>query len=115
MDLLQSFGWTRPHHGHATGHTSPSIACARSCALTVSSLDDHAALRRALAPAGDPPPSAQRHPSVGTALATVRQLDVSRMQLRDYTFWACAAAALSELNADLVYEVVAVSSPSQSR
>jgi hypothetical protein len=113
--VTDSFGWTRPHHGRAMGHPHPSIAGARSCALNVSSLDDHAALRRALAASGGPPPSSQLHPDLGTAVATVRQFDISRMELRDYTFWTCEAAALAEVDADRVYEVVAVSSPPQAR
>ena len=111
--VTNSFGWTHPHHGHATGPCQ-SIAGARSCALTVASLDDHAALRRALATSGGARPPSPMGPAEGRALATVRQLDISRMQLRHYTFWRCEAAALAEVHADLVYEVVAVSSPSQS-
>lgn len=113
--VTDSFGWTRPHHGRAMGRPSMSISGARSCALTVSSLDDHASLRRALAMSGGALPSSQMHAAEGVALATVRQLDISRMQLRDYTFWTCEAAALADVPADLVYEVVAVSSPSESR
>lgn len=113
--VTDSFGWTRPHHGHATGRPSVTIDGARSCALAVCSLDDHAALRRALATSGGPLPPSQMRPAEGTALATVRQFDISRMQLRDYTFWTCEAAALADVHADLVYEVVAVSGPSQSR
>jgi len=107
--VTDSFGWTRPHHGRAMGGPSTSIAGARSCALTVSSLDDHAALRRALAASGGLAPSPQPCPAMGTALATLKQLDIARMQLRDYTFCSCEAAALSEVHADLIYEVVAVS------
>jgi Domain of unknown function (DUF4865) len=113
--VTDAFGWTRPYHGHAMGHPASSIAGASSCSLTISSVDDHAALRRALAAPGGPPAPSQLQPDIGTALATVRQFDISRMQLRSYTFWTCEAAALAEVDADRVYEVVAVSSSSQTR
>lgn len=112
--VTDSFGWTLPHHGCAMGRPPRSMSGARSCTLTVSSLDDHAALRRAVSTSTGAPFSPER-PASGTALATVSQFDISRMQLRDYTFWTCEASALTDVQADLVYEVVAASGPSESR
>ena len=112
--VTDAFGWTFPHHGSAMGPPSPAISAARSCTMTVCPLQDHAALRRAIARAAGSLAPASGSPAVGTALATLGQFDISRMQLREYTFWACEASALGDVPADLVYEVVAVSSPTTS-
>lgn len=94
--VTDAFGWTLPRHGMAVGTVAASIAGARSCRLHTTELHDHAALCAAAA---------------SNAPADVLQLDVTRMLLRRYSFSPCAPQELAATDADVVYEVVAVSAP----
>lgn len=106
--VTDAFGWTLPLHGPAVGGTSESPGspvAALSCVLRTTRLPDHAALRataEALVPPAD-------------AVFVAQQLDVSRMLLRSYTFRACPAAEVRDTQAEIVYEVVAVSQPAAVR
>jgi hypothetical protein len=103
--VTDAFGWTLPLHGPAVGGASLAPGAALSCALHTTQLHDHAALR-ATAEAVEPP---------ADALLVARQVDVSRMLLRSYTFRSCPAAEVRDTRADMVYEVVAVSRPAPAR
>lgn len=113
--VTDAFGWTSPYRGTAIHRPVSPVTGALSCTLTTRSLHDHAALRRALT---EPPVVADTtaaSPAAATRLQTTHLLDVSRMQLRSYTFWTCRPQALAlvdaDADADVVYEVVAVSAP----
>lgn len=113
--VTDAFGWTHPYHGHAISPAQAPIAGARSCALRVSSLRDHASLCAALQEA-----HTAREPWPGSGvpynfLGAFSQFDIARMELRTYAFFTCEAKALWDLPADLIYEVVAVSLPREPR
>jgi Domain of unknown function (DUF4865) len=103
--VTNDFGWTAPFHGLSLGTSltdaPTSISLARSCTLRTFVLTEHASLLGAAAPVTPPK----------GALLQARLLDVSRMQLRVYTFWPSPPSGLDHVDVDLVYEVVAVSCP----
>ena len=103
--VTDAFGWTVPRHGPAIGSVAASIATARSCVLRTVALPDHAALRAAATLPPLPP----------GALAEARQLDVSHLLLRCYTFRTATPDEVQDADADIVYEVVDVSAPTASR
>ena len=103
--VTDAFGWTLPLHGPAVGGTPVALGAALSCAVHCTPLPDHAALRA----------TAESMASPDDALLVVRQLDVSRMLLRSYVFRACPAVEVRDTQADIVYEVVAVSRPAPAR
>lgn len=98
--VTDTFGWPLPLHGVALGPVVASIAGARSCRMRTTRLHDHAALRAAVAAAN--------------AADEVLQFDISRMLLRRYSFSAAAPQELEGADAEVIYEVVAVSAPSPS-
>jgi hypothetical protein len=103
--VTNDFGWTAPFHGISLGtsvtDTSTSISLARSCTLKTLVLTEHASLLGAAGPVTPPQ----------GALLQARLLDVSRMQLRVYTFWSNPPSGIDHVDVDLVYEVLAVSCP----
>jgi hypothetical protein len=103
--VTDAFGWTAPFHGRAINTPRASLAAAASCSLQTRPLRDHASLKAAARTAAAP----------DGALLQACLLDISRMQLRTYTFWTCAAHALAHVEAEVAYEVVAVSCPARER
>ena len=99
--VTDAFGWTMPMHGPAMGDATVALGEARSCSVHTTPLFDHAALRSATE--GPAPPA--------DALLVARQLDISRMQLRSFTFRAAAPSQVDDPDAELVYEVMGVTSP----
>ncbi|MBE7942341.1 MULTISPECIES: DUF4865 family protein [Ramlibacter] len=112
--VTDAFGWTRPHQGYAITPGETEMSTTRSCALTVSTLNDHETLRVALEEAGRAVALPAGSGIKNAFLGTFAQLDIARMQLRTYAFWACEPEALSQLRSDLIYEVVDVSFPRES-
>ena len=106
--VTNDFGWTAPFHGLSLGTSltdaPTSISLARSCTLRTFVLTEHASLLGAATPVSLPQ----------GALLQARLLDVSRMQLRVYTFWPNPPSGLDHVDVDLVYEVVAVSCPGRN-
>ena len=101
--VTQTFGWVQPASGPLLGAAAPALHAARSCSLAVSPVRSHAGL---LAQAERRPPAASG------LLGHTTMFDVGRMQLRQYTFWACDAAELpAAAEGGRVYEVGAVSAP----
>lgn len=108
--VTDTFGWTLPHFGRAINARQAPIPVARSCALTVRSLQDHASLVEATVatPCRESAGAASAH-CPGAAHHTIHQIDISRMQLRSFTFWGCDARDLVSIEADVIYDVVALS------
>jgi hypothetical protein len=99
--VTDAFGWTSPLHGHVAEAALCALGDAKSCAVHTTQLHDHQSLQAAsaaLEPAAD-------------AILVARLLDVSRMVLRRYTFRTVVPSVVDDADAELVYEVVAVSSP----
>lgn len=103
--VTDSFGWTMPFQGPWIAPKPIHILDAKSCSLHNSPLlprDDLTSVLE-LATGTDP-----------AEIAHVQMLDISRMCIRTYRFWSVAAEQVSSTDAQIIYDVVAVSAPAKA-
>lgn len=106
--VTNAFGWTHPFYGPASADTAITIASARSCSLRVSSLHTHAdlSLHTNVDMLYELERGGRSAPSI---VACVQMLDVSRMQVRTYTFYDDDHTDIPPSNVTQIYDVVAFS------
>lgn len=103
--VTDSFGWTIPFQGPWIAPKPIQILDAKSCSLhntLVLSRDDLATAVK-MAAGNDP-----------YEIARVQMWEISRMCIRTYRFWSVAAEQVSSRNAEIIYDVVAVSAPAKA-
>lgn len=106
--VTNAFGWTHPFYGPASTDTAITIASARSCSLRICSLHTHAdiLLHTNTDILHELERGSRGEPSI---VACIQMLDVSRMQVRTYTFYDADPMEIPLANVTQIYDVVAVS------
>lgn len=103
--VTDSFGWTIPFQGPWIAPKPIQILDAKSCSLHNAKVHSRDDLASALTVAAGSDPY---------EIAHVQMWDISRMYVRTYRFWNVAAEQVSRTDAQIIYDVVAVSAPAKA-
>ncbi len=103
--VIESFGWTIPFQGPWIAPKPLDIRGAKCCSLHIAPVLDRDDLESAFTVTAATDPA---------EMARVQMWDISRMCIRTYRFWSVPVEQVPSTDAQIIYDVVAVSAPARA-